>query len=197
MLEELKIIHNEISNCNKCKGLKSYNKFNYYGNLSSKKMLIGEAPGKGSIKNKRPWSGPSSEVLRNPLEQLGKSLYDEFYLTDLVRCLPPDKNPTGEQRRNCKNYLFREIEELQPNVILTVGDYATRCVLEKYAKDEFKPITELHGGRIKIKGKGREFTIIPIVSPSHGDQHTKRIRDRIGADYRESVRNILQELVDR
>jgi uracil-DNA glycosylase family 4 len=167
----------DLHDCRKCEVLKPWDQFSVgiHGNKSSKIMLIGEAPGKDSIDHKEYWH---NNIIRKTLKDTyGRKLEELFYLTDLVKCCT--KAPKLNVIANCTEYTMKEIELINPKLILGFG----RIVLE-FFRDNFDlgindTITNLHTERgyqiFKCDNDDYKFKFIPLILPSNANRFIKNM----------------------
>lgn len=133
-----------IKNCKRCRlHLTRTNALCGEGNPRSRLMLIAQAPGDKEDREARMFIGPSGEVFDELLNETGVSR-DEIYITNLIKCrLPKYRRPKQDEIDACTRFLEKEIALITPEVIVPLGYYATRYVLQKYnipkpeAKAEF------------------------------------------------------------
>lgn len=120
-------------------------------------VIIGEAPGENEVEQKEPFVGRAGKKLDKVLNEIGVER-EELYITNLVKIRPPDnRNPHKDEIEAWKPLLEKEIENVNPDIILTLGNFPTKELL-----DTSKGITQIHG---KIKQKnGRK--IMPIYHPA-------------------------------
>jgi len=122
----MKTILTQIQNCAKCTSIKGYHKFSIkaHGSLSSKYMLVSEAPGRKSLESGKYWTGAGGKILRKCLPE-NLELEDLFYLTDIVKCWPNEemenRTPVEPEIKNCVHFLKSEIEVLNPDYIISLG----------------------------------------------------------------------------
>jgi uracil-DNA glycosylase family 4 len=158
-------LNQEIRTCNKCKLAETRtNALCGEGNLRAKLMLIAQAPGQNEDREGTMFIGPSGKVLD---EILGIIHIDrkEIYMTNLVKCvLPKNRRPRSEEIENCSRYLDREIEVVNPRMLASLGYYATRYVLEKYAL-ALPPKVEFPGVCGKALQAG-DKEILPLQHPA-------------------------------
>ena len=89
-------------------------------------VAIGEAPGKAEARTGRPFMGRSGQMLRTELKQG----LPEVYITNIVKCRPPDnRDPTPDEIKACRPYLEEELATIKPEYVLTLGKPATKEVL--------------------------------------------------------------------
>jgi uracil-DNA glycosylase family 4 len=113
------------------------------GPKNAKVMIIGEAPGANEDNAGKPFVGRSGQLLREELHRVGINP-DEVYITNTVKCRPPDnKKPKAGPMKACKKYIDEEIATVRPEYVVTLGAIASKGILKK-AK-----ITEVHGKLIE------------------------------------------------
>ncbi|RPJ40539.1 MAG: uracil-DNA glycosylase [Chloroflexi bacterium] len=119
-------------------------------------MLIGEGPGFYENEQGRPFVGAAGKFLDELLEKAGVSRKDVF-ITNVVKCRPPgNRDPLPEELSACGAYLDRQIEAINPLIIVTLG---------RYSMSKFLPnvrISEVHGQPAWVRGR----LIIPMFHPA-------------------------------
>jgi DNA polymerase len=119
-------------------------------------MFIGEGPGFHENERGRPFVGAAGRFLEELLAKIGLSR-DEVYITNVVKCRPPgNRDPQPEELAACDGYLERQIQALNPKVIVTLGRYSMGRYLPG-AK-----ISQVHGQARKIKGR----LVVPMYHPA-------------------------------
>ncbi|MEM4780582.1 MAG: uracil-DNA glycosylase [Halalkalicoccus sp.] len=94
-------------------------------------LIVGEAPGEQEDSEGEPFVGRSGAQLDEKLREHGIPR-EEVRITNCVRCRPPEnRDPTREELENCRGYLEREIELVDPDLIVTVGKVPTEHLLER------------------------------------------------------------------
>jgi DNA polymerase len=94
-------------------------------------VFVGEAPGENEDEQGEPFVGRSGDVLDDALRDAGLARAD-VRITNCVRCRPPDnRDPTTEELANCRAYLERELDLLDPEVIVTLGKVPSEHLLER------------------------------------------------------------------
>ena len=177
MQENTENILTEVKSCQKCKTIIGYKKFpiTSHGKTDSEFMLVSEAPGKKSIdtENKseiKYWMGAGGKILRLCFTDTDKNLEDIFYLTDIVKCWPNEKNenrtPNETEILNCSSFLKREIESLKPKLILSFGKKSSEYLLNKEIN-----LKKSHG---KIYDFNNNTKILVMYHPSGIDRFMKR-----------------------
>lgn len=94
-------------------------------------LIVGEAPGEQEDREGEPFVGRSGSELDEKLREHGIPR-EEVRITNCVRCRPPEnRDPTKEELENCRGYLEREIDIVDPDLIMTVGKVPTEHLLER------------------------------------------------------------------
>jgi uracil-DNA glycosylase len=122
------------------------------GKTSAKVMLIGEAPGREEDESGRPFVGAAGRFLDHVLEGTGINR-DDLFITNIVKCRPP-KNRTprvGEVETCTSNYLFEQIELINPALIMLLGGVAAKKMLGVKSVNEAR-------GRV-IERDGRQYLV--------------------------------------
>jgi len=128
------------------------------GNINSKIMFIGEAPGKQEDIEGRPFVGRSGEVLTNMIENVLNIKREDVYITNIVKCRPPqNRDPEIEEVESCRGYLIKQIEIIKPKIIVTLGRIAF-----KYLLNNETPITKARGNLYDFNS----IKVIPTFHPS-------------------------------
>ena len=163
---ELKDIDLEIFECNLCSEMvERFPKSKTVSiGKSSDILILGEAPANnGWRKSGIAWYDinhkllPSGVVLNKLLKEVNLVIEDTYFL-EAIKCFPKDRKYLNTCSKNCKKYLFKQLEIIKPKVILSLGDAATKSILDiKY--DKFSDVV----GRVF---KVNKYTIIPIYRPS-------------------------------
>jgi|SRR5919108_1362796 DNA polymerase len=145
--DSLEKIASEVIGCPLCKLSRSRtNAVPGEGQLSSKIMFIGEAPGKNEDEQGKPFVGAAGSILNQALEKAGIKRH-EVFVTNIVKCRPPgNRVPEIEERSACRQYLDREISLIAPKIICILGNTAYSSILggKSLSKDRGK-IMERNG----------------------------------------------------
>jgi uracil-DNA glycosylase len=158
-----------MNNCFKCDI--STNRKNIvwgHGKKPSKLMFIGEAPGYYEDKYGVPFVGASGLVLSNLIELINLDR-KEVYITNIIRCRPPhNRNPLRKEIMNCLPFLVKELSEVNPKIIITLGQVATTF---------FSPMRGMQ--LYKYRGKPFVFgkrVILPTYHPSYGLRDQSKLK---------------------
>lgn len=132
------------------------------GEIDSKLLFIGEAPGFYEVKQGRPFVGRSGKFLRQCLEEVGLKA-DQFYITNIVKARPPDnRDPTPGEITAYKPFLDREIELIDPDLIVTLGRFS----MAKFLPDV--KISQVHGRLHRVRFKEVKRYVLPFYHPAAG-----------------------------
>lgn len=127
------------------------------GNRNADWMLIGEAPGAEEDAQGEPFVGPAGQLLAAMLQAMGLER-KQVYITNILKChLPENRDPLDDEVQCCQPYLRRQIELVQPKLILAVGRVAAQNLLE--CNETMK---DMRGQRFEYADTG-----IPVVATYH------------------------------
>lgn len=171
--EILAQVAKEVSVCTKCELHKSRKKaVPGEGPATAEIMFIGEGPGFHENEQGRPFVGAAGQFLDQLLAQAGLKRSDVF-ITNVVKCRPPNnRDPQTEELAACDPYLERQINTINPSIIVTLG---------RFSMGKFIPnakITAIHGQMRKV---GDRF-VIPMFHPAAA-LHQASIKPLILADF--------------
>lgn len=130
------------------------------GNPDAEILLIGEAPGYHESVQRRPFVGVSGKLLRKTLEEVGYPP-ETVYISNIVKARPPEnRDPTPAEILAYKPFLDREIQAIQPKIIVTLGRFS----MAKFLPDV--RISQIHGRLQKIKWNGQRKFVLPMYHPA-------------------------------
>jgi len=178
-------VHASIAACDRCPRMRPHRRFSTHGNLGARWVMIGEAPSKESIDRAKYWLGVSGRRLRrlvssatHPSESRSLELDRDFYLTDLVKCLPPrgKHGITSAVIGVCGQFLTDELEALHPRLVVTVGAEPTKWIMDRYPPSHpgLGSITDLHKTvdlDAWCAATWGLFLLRPFVHPSWGNKY--------------------------
>ncbi len=164
--ELLDAVAAEVIVCCRCELWKSrINAVPGEGSPESQIMLIGEAPGYWEDAEGRPFVGAAGKFLDSLLSMAGLSR-QSIFIGNILKCRPPkNREPHRGEIQACTRYLIRQIQILQPKLIVTLGNFSTAYVFSK-AKLPFKGITRVHGKFYSASLSDMEVTIFPTFHPA-------------------------------
>lgn len=147
-----------VANCQRC-GLCTTRTQTVFGvgDKSSRLLVLGEAPGADEDRLGEPFVGRAGQLLDQMLKAMGWPR-EQAYIANLLKCRPPDnRDPRAEEVAACEPYLLRQLELVQPSVILALGRQAAQYLLNSKA-----PLAELRG---RVQSYGPAAT--PLVVTYH------------------------------
>ncbi|HPW08555.1 MAG TPA: uracil-DNA glycosylase, partial [Burkholderiaceae bacterium] len=119
-------------------------------------MIVGEAPGENEDLRGEPFVGQAGKLLDNMLRAIGLDRHHNVYIANVLKCRPPaNRNPEPHEVAQCAPYLQRQIELLQPKVILAMGRFAIQSLLQT---------TEPVG---KLRGRAHQYHGVPVIATYH------------------------------
>ena len=155
-MEELE---QEVLSCTKCDLHKTrHNVIFGEGNKSAKILIIGEAPGHDEDIIGRPFVGRSGQLLDKILAACGFTRDKHVYISNIVKCRPPgNRVPTDQEAKTCIPYLMKQIELIDPLILLPLGASALRVFFGK----EYR-ITKVRGTWLNWYNK----LVMPVYHPA-------------------------------
>lgn len=139
------------------------------GNFNAKILFVGEAPGRNEDEQGFPFVGAAGKNLDKLLLNVGLSL-QEVYIANILKCRPPEnRDPLPEEIREHTPWLIKQIREMKPLVVCTLGNYATKFFLANGIVDEMNKqpgITLVHGNVQEIDFQGLKIKLIPLFHPA-------------------------------
>jgi DNA polymerase len=152
----LEDLRNSFKDCQLCAIAKSRRNLVFgQGSASARLMIIGEGPGEQEDIQGIAFCGPSGDLLTKMLAAINLRR-DEVYIANIIKCRPPgNRNPLPEEVANCRGYLDRQIDIIQPELICSMGNVATKTLLE----------TEV--GIMRLRGTLQKYRGIPVVPTYH------------------------------
>ena len=148
------------------------------GSPSADLMFVGEAPGFHEDKQGLPFVGQAGKLLGKLLEGIGMTRED-VYIANVLKCRPPgNRDPLPEEIQACEGHLFRQIELIQPTLVATLGNFATKLLSGKPTG-----ITQVHGREQQVVLGGNPVTLYPIFHPAAA-LYTPRMLQVLEEDFR-------------
>ena len=157
--ETFEDIHREIGDCKRCPlHEERTHVVHTEGNRKARLMFVGEAPGADEDAQARPFVGRAGQLLTKIIEAIGMKR-EEVLIGNVNRCRPPgNRPPMPNEVAMCKPFLLREIAVVQPEVIVVLGNTATKNLL-----DTREGITRLRGNFQEYKG----IRVMPTFHPAY------------------------------
>ncbi len=129
---DIEKLNKKIRECKRCRLYKTRkNPLCGEGNLKARIMLVAQAPGEEEDEEGRMFIGPSGKIL-DELLNYADVKREEIYMTNLIKCMLPDyRKPKQDEIDTCSYYLDEEIEFINPDVVVPLGYYATKYIMQK------------------------------------------------------------------
>ena len=145
-----------VTECTRCELAKTRTNTVFgVGSPNADWLIIGEAPGAEEDRRGEPFVGRAGTLLDEMLRAIGQSR-DSVFIANILKCRPPDnRDPRPEEAAECRQYLERQIELVQPKIILAVGKIAAQNLLGS---------NETVG---RMRGRPHDFGGIPLVVTYH------------------------------
>ncbi|HZU19762.1 MAG TPA: uracil-DNA glycosylase [Gaiellaceae bacterium] len=131
------------------------------GSPTADLMFVGEAPGFHEDKQGVPFVGAAGQLLSKLLAGIGLTR-DEVYIANTLMCRPPgNRDPQPDEIQACEPHLWKKIELIQPKLICTLGNFATKLLSGRP-----NGITQVHGRPQDVVLGGNPVTLYPIFHPA-------------------------------
>ena len=161
--EELKAVWEQARTCQRCPQLASTRTTVVFGsgNADADLLFVGEAPGANEDQQGLPFVGQAGRLLDTLLGEIGLTRGDVF-VANVLKCRPPgNRDPLPQEIDSCQDYLFRQLELIQPRVVCTLGNFATKLL-----REDTTGITRLHG-KDELRQIGpRVVRLYPLFHPA-------------------------------
>jgi uracil-DNA glycosylase len=175
-MEALATFAEQVSGCTRCRLSQGRTQVVFgVGNPHADLMFVGEAPGFHEDKQGVPFVGQAGKLLDTLLGGIGLER-SEVYIANVLKCRPPgNRDPQPDEIESCEPHLFRQIELIQPRVVATLGNFATKLLSGKPTG-----ITRVHGQEQEVTLGGNRVLLYPLYHPA-------------AALYTPAMLNVLQE----
>src|SRR5213079_1287301 len=131
------------------------------GSPTAELMFVGEAPGFHEDKQGIPFVGAAGKLLGQLLEGIGMTR-EGVYVANVLKCRPPgNRDPLPDEIQACEGHLFRQISLIEPKVVATLGNFATKLLSGKPTG-----ITRVYGAEQKATLGGRRVLLYPLYHPA-------------------------------
>jgi uracil-DNA glycosylase len=147
----------EILKCQKCKLCETaIQAVVGEGSLDAKIIFIGEAPGKNEDEQGRPFIGRAGKLLTSLIEEMGMKR-DDVWIGNIIKHRPPkNRDPKPEEIEACRDYLTKQLEIIQPQVVITLG---------RFSFNYFVPDGKITSERGKLIDIGN-YKVFPVYHPA-------------------------------
>jgi uracil-DNA glycosylase len=161
-VDELQAYAEAVSGCTRCRLAQGRTQVVFgAGNAHADLMFVGEAPGFHEDKQGLPFVGQAGKLLEKLLAQIGMARSD-VYIANVLKCRPPgNRDPQPDEIEACESHLFRQIELIEPTVVATLGNFATKLLSGRQVG-----ITKVHGQEQETTLGGRKVLLYPLYHPA-------------------------------
>jgi DNA polymerase len=152
----------QTAGCTKCALAKGRTQVVFgSGSPDAELMFVGEAPGFHEDQQGLPFVGQAGKLLERLLEGIGMTRGD-VYIANVLKCRPPgNRDPVPDEIAACEPHLFRQIELIQPTMVATLGNFATKLLSGRPAG-----ITRVHGYDQEVTLGVRKVLLYPLYHPA-------------------------------
>jgi len=159
---ELNAYAAEVAGCTRCRLAEGRTQVVFgVGNPEAELMFVGEAPGFHEDKQGVPFVGQAGKLLETLLGEIGLSR-QAVYIANVIKCRPPgNRDPLPNEIEACERYLFSQVELIQPKVICTLGNFATKLLTGRP-----EGITRVHGHAQERRIGSVDVQLFPIYHPA-------------------------------
>jgi DNA polymerase len=161
--EALKAVFHEARGCTRCPQLAQTRTTVVFGagNADADVMFVGEAPGRHEDEHGLPFVGQAGALLDRLLGEVGLTR-EAVFVANVLKCRPPgNRDPHPVEIDNCQDYLLRQVGLIQPTVICTLGNFATKLL-----RGDPTGITRLHGRDEVLTIGTRAVRLLPLFHPA-------------------------------
>jgi len=175
-IKELNAIREEISSCEKCPLSRTRtNTVPGEGNPNSDIIFVGEAPGATEDQKGIPFCGAAGKFLDEMLLSIDLKRQDVF-VANTLKCRPPEnRDPEDSEKAVCRHYLEKQIETINPKLIVCLGRHSLATFLPNYGT-----ISNLHGHALR-RPDGRVY--LPLYHPAAA-LHNGGLRETLNNDFK-------------
>jgi uracil-DNA glycosylase family 4 len=160
--EQLVDLYKEVSRCTKCPLHETRAKTVFgAGNADAELMFVGEAPGAEEDRQGLPFVGRAGQLLNQMLEEIGLSR-EEVFIANVLKSRPPgNRDPQPQEIEACKPYLFEQVRLIEPKIVCTLGNFATKLLTGSPVG-----ITRVRGTPQLHELGGRPVFLLPLFHPA-------------------------------
>ena len=161
-VDDLQAYAEAVSGCTRCRLAQGRTQVVFgAGDAHADLMFVGEAPGFHEDKQGLPFVGQAGKLLEKLLAQIGLSRSD-VYIANVLKCRPPgNRDPQPDEIEACESHLFRQIELIEPTVVATLGNFATKLLSGRPLG-----ITKVHGQEQETTLGGLKVLLYPLYHPA-------------------------------
>jgi uracil-DNA glycosylase len=156
---ELEVVRDELGDCRRCKLWKGRQNIVFgQGNPNADLMFVGEAPGADEDEQGLAFVGRAGQLLTRIIEAIDLKREDVF-IANVLKCRPPNnRNPEPDEIQSCQPFLRRQIEVIEPRVLVGLGKFAGQWLLQTTL-----PISQIRGRVGDYDG----IKVVPTYHPAY------------------------------
>ncbi len=153
-------LRTELGDCQRCKLCKGRTHIVFgVGNPQATLMFVGEGPGRDEDLQAEPFVGRAGQLLTEIITKGMKMRRQDVYIANVIKCRPPEnRNPEPDEIAACEPFLLRQIEIIQPKVLVALGTFAAQTLLGLKT-----PISRLRGHWYDFQG----IKLMPTLHPAY------------------------------
>ena len=161
-MSALAVLQSEVAGCTRCRLAAGRTQVVFgSGSPEAELMFVGEAPGFHEDQQGVPFVGQAGKLLERLLAGIGLSR-EQVYVANVIKCRPPgNRDPQPDEIEACERHLFRQIELIQPSIVATLGNFATKLLSGRP-----QGITRVHGQEQEAVLGGRRVLLYPLYHPA-------------------------------
>ena len=161
-MQELAVLGAEVAGCTRCRLSQTRTQAVFgSGSPTADLMFVGEAPGFHEDQQGVPFVGQAGKLLERLLAGIGLTRED-VYIANVLKCRPPgNRDPQPDEIQACESHLFHQISLIQPKVVGTLGNFATKLLSGKP-----HGITRVHGQEQETTLGGHSLLLYPLYHPA-------------------------------
>ena len=178
-MHELSVLADAVAGCTKCRLAEGRTQVVFgSGHPQADLMFVGEAPGFHEDKQGVPFVGQAGKLLDKLLAGIGLTRSDVF-VANVLKCRPPgNRDPQPDEIEACESHLWKQIELIQPKVVATLGNFATKLLSGRQLG-----ITRVHGQEQETTLGGNKVLLYPLYHPAAA-LYTPRMLEVLESDFR-------------
>ncbi len=176
--EQLVALYKEVQSCTKCPLHETRTKAVFgAGDADADLMFVGEAPGAEEDRQGLPFVGRAGQLLNQMLEEIGLSR-EEVFIANVLKSRPPgNRDPQPLEIEACRPYLFEQVRLIEPKVVCTLGNFATKLLSGNPAG-----ITRVRGAPQVHELGGRTVFLLPLFHPAAA-LRTPAVKETLRQDF--------------
>ncbi len=178
-MHELAVLADAVAGCTRCRLAEGRTQVVFgSGHPNAELMFVGEAPGFHEDKQGVPFVGQAGKLLEKLLACIGLGRED-VYIANVLKCRPPgNRDPQPDEIQACESHLWKQIELIQPRVVATLGNFATKLLSGRPLG-----ITRVHGQEQETSLGGNRVLLYPLYHPAAA-LYTPRMLEVLETDFR-------------